>query len=559
MEDLSSMFITLLWHSLINAATGIKFLLTIVGPLSTAVVGLSVMVGAGWTIYTFWKGNQIKGAEMLMKLEEEYRKHVPLLLQIEYARDYNRYIKPAIIKALKGGIYTREQDQTLVKLELLFRHFLTVSLIGNLHIDDGAIRTSYAYYLRLLFDGRHDELKEYVCEYWNTVYRWAEYINRQPKSKRDCSQNDRSRTITLPHSMTPSDIAHHRLRNQHISAPAFEAPRDEVGWLLAVQAQDYAAAKWGVGLRLCDADDDRVEHAFAEGSILRTHVLRPTWHFVTPEDIRWMVTLTAPRINTALGYHNRRLELDEAVFKRSNAVLRKALRDGKYLTRDELRRALADAGIHTDDLLRSTHIMMRAELDLVICSGPRRGKQFTYALLDERVPETDPLTRDEALATLAERFFTSHGPATVHDLAKWSGLTVTDASAGLEAVKGKLACVVAGHRTYWLASSTRVTKPRPPKAYLLPCYDEYTVGYKDNSAVFDSTKDGNLIFNPTVVINGRVAGTWKRTIRRSDVEIGTSLFAPLSSAESCAVEDAVDRYGRFVGLRVSMQTSPAHS
>src|SRR5579859_6568453 len=208
--------------------------------------------------------------------------------------------------------------------------------------------------------------------------------------------------------MTTLDIAHQRLLNQHIAGAPFEKPVDAVQWLVAVQAQDYAAAKWAVGLRLQCATDDDIEQAFASGAILRTHLMRPTWHFVTPADIRWMLMLTAPRVLATIAYYDRTLELDGATLLRSNHALVKALEGGKQLTRTELAPALQQAGIACNNLQRLGHIIMHAELDGIICSGARRGKQFTYALLDERVPQSRTLDREEALAEFARRYFTGH-------------------------------------------------------------------------------------------------------------------------------------------------------
>lgn len=220
--------------------------------------------------------------------------------------------------------------------------------------------------------------------------------------------------------MARFDIPRQRLRNQGIAGATFKKPGDVVEWLAAVQAQDYAGAKWALGLRLQDATDDDVEQAFAEGAILRTHLLRPTWHFVTPADIRWMLALTAPRAHAVNADMSRKLELDNALFKRSNAALARALHGGRQLTRDELRGVLQKAGIATDGGLRLGYLLMRAELDGMVCSGARRGKQFTYALLDERAPHAKTLGREEALAELAQRYFVSRGPATVQDFAKRS-------------------------------------------------------------------------------------------------------------------------------------------
>src|SRR5438034_1155848 len=238
--------------------------------------------------------------------------------------------------------------------------------------------------------------------------------------------------------MTHLNIAHQRLHNQFITQQTFEKAGDVLRWLGAVQAQDYAAAKWALGLRTQNSTDNLIEQAFTDGTILRTHVMRPTWHFVLPADIRWMLALTAPRVLSTIAYYDRTLELDDAVFTQSNAVLAKALQGGKQLTRTELVSVLQQAGIATDNLQRIGHILMHAELDGIICSGARRSKQFTYALLDERAPQAGTLDCEEALAEFARRYFTSHGPATLQDFVWWSGLTVDDARACLEMVTSQL-------------------------------------------------------------------------------------------------------------------------
>jgi hypothetical protein len=209
--------------------------------------------------------------------------------------------------------------------------------------------------------------------------------------------------------MVNLEIARRRLHNQHITRREIETPQALVEWLGAVQAQNFAGAKWALGLRLYGATDNDIEQTFNDGAILRTHVMRPTWHFVSAADIRWLLDLTAPRVRQAMAHYNRVLELDEAVFARTNAVLAETLQGGKQLTRDELADALRQAGIATENGQRVGNIVMRAELDGVICSGARRGKQFTYALLAERAPQATVLARDEALTELTVRYFSSHG------------------------------------------------------------------------------------------------------------------------------------------------------
>ncbi len=351
--------------------------------------------------------------------------------------------------------------------------------------------------------------------------------------------------------MTDFDIAHQRLRSQRLTGTGFEQTGQVVQWLGAVQSQDYTAAKWAVAQRAKGLTDSAIEQSFADGTILRTHVMRPTWHFVAPGDIRWLLALTAPRVHAANAYQYRRLELDPALIKRSNAILSKALQGGQQSTRAELASALRRAGIASSDL-RLVYLIASAELEGIICSGARRGKQFTYALLDERVPAAKTLTRDEALAELTRRYFTSHGPATEDDFRWWSGLTRADVRSGLEMVKGGLGQEALDGKSYWFATSRPLTRNTSQAAYLLPNYDEYVVGYTDRSAIFDSSHadqlDGrrNPLFQHTLVINGQIAGTWKRTLKKEAVVIELNPFARLTKADNQALARAAHRHGKFL-------------
>lgn len=360
---------------------------------------------------------------------------------------------------------------------------------------------------------------------------------------------------TMP--ITPSDIAHLRLRNQRIAGAGLGTPAEVVAWLGAVQAQDYSGAKWALGQRMQAATDADLDRAFASGQILRTHLMRPTWHFVTPSDIRWLLALTAPRVHAANAYMYRKLEVDAEVAKRSNAALETALQGGQQLTRDELREVLRSAGFAVDDGVRMAYFLMQAELDALICSGPRRGKQFTYALLEERAPQAKLLDRDEALAELAGRYFASRGPATVHDFAKWSGLTIAEARQGLEAVKSRLQLEVVDGRAYWHAPSTSAVgvAETSPTAYLLSIYDEYISGYKDRSAIGTAEVGAELSsmgndLSYLVVVDGQIVGTWKRTLGKDAVGVELNLLTPLSDAASEAVAVTARRYGQFHGLPV---------
>ncbi len=351
------------------------------------------------------------------------------------------------------------------------------------------------------------------------------------------------------------DILGLRLSNQRLSGKPFQRPEEVVKWLGAVQAQDYAAGKWALGLRTRELTDACIEQAFDRGAILRTHVLRPTWHFVLPEDIHWMLALTAPRVKAVMAHNEPRLGLDSALYTRTNDLLAKALQGGNQLTRQELASVLRRAGIRLDDTLRLGHMMMRAELDAVICSGARRGKQHTYALLDEQAPHARILAREEALAELARRYFTSRGPATLNDFAWWSGLTVADGSRGVDMNASLLSRRVVEGRTYWFAESP-AAKIDSPFARLLPNYDEYIVGYTDRSAIFDLARAreldprGIVFFLHTILIDGRIVGVWKRTFQKEGVLITTKTLDGLSEAESQALAGAIRRFGEFLGQSI---------
>lgn len=357
--------------------------------------------------------------------------------------------------------------------------------------------------------------------------------------------------------MTPLDIARLRLSNQRIASSTFGKPGDVVAWLGAVQAQDYLGALWAVGLRMREATEEVVERALAERSIVRTWPMRGTLHFVAAQDVRWMLDLMTPRI----VYRNaarlqREYGLDDAVYARGRELFIAALQGGRQLTREAMYRVLEAGGVSTKGQ-RGIHILWKLAHDGLLCFGAREGKQQTFVLLDEWVPRSKTLDKDEALAELARRYFTSRGPATLQDFVWWSGLTVADAKAAIAEAKGHLIQEEAGGQTYWLASSAPGPAEASPDAHLLPAFDEYTVAYKDRSAVLDPSQARKLnagggMLNPVVVIDGRVAGTWKRTLKKKSVVIAPSLFAPLKRAEKSAFTQAARRYGAFLGLPMEL-------
>jgi hypothetical protein len=321
----------------------------------------------------------------------------------------------------------------------------------------------------------------------------------------------------------------------------------------AVQAQEYGPAKWGLALRSPPGTTDAaIERAIEKGRILRTHVLRPTWHFVAATDIRWMLDLTAPHVQRTMASYDRLLGLDAGVMTRATGVIERALGEHRYLTRRELGTHLERAGLpgKTREL---AHIAMYAELAGVICSGPRRGKQSTYALLADRAPNARSLTRDEALAELTRRYFKSHGPATIRDFVWWSGLRTSDAKIGLKMNEAR-PHEVDGLR-YWTLGRASADTPRAKGTlHLLPIYDEYLVAYRDHLVV---PRPAYLLgnFQHALVIGGQVAGTWRLSTDRNSIGVKVETLRPLSGGERRMLDREIKRYSRFLGAQVSLSVA----
>lgn len=354
------------------------------------------------------------------------------------------------------------------------------------------------------------------------------------------------------------NIATYRLHNQRLVGARFDAPEDAVRWLGAVQAQDYHGAKWALALRTRDVDSAALDRAFDAGAFLRTHVMRPTWHFVAPEDLRWLLALTGPRVHAMNAHPYRLFELDAPLFRRAHARLTRALRGGRSLTRLELATALEAGGIAARGQ-RLAYIVMHAEADALVCSGPMRGKQHTYMLLDERVPPAPALARDEALATLARRYFTSHGPATAHDFAWWSGLTVVEARESVALAGAALERVTLDEKTYWMAAPSSPVEQVKSTVHLLPNYDEHVVAYRDHGPTLDPAAakllrdriDGPLNVH-LVARDGLLVGGWRRTLETTSAAVSANLLIALRRPERAALRRAAADYGRFLGAPVTL-------
>ncbi|NTV15747.1 MAG: winged helix DNA-binding domain-containing protein [Desulfobulbaceae bacterium] len=355
-------------------------------------------------------------------------------------------------------------------------------------------------------------------------------------------------------------IPRQRLHSQQMVATKFRHPAEVLAWMGAIQAQDYPGAKWSLGLRLPNSREQEIEQALAEAKILRTWAMRGTLHFVAPRDIRWLLTLLAPRIIAGNARRYQELELDGPTFGRSNAVIVKALAGGQRLARPELVAVLEQAGISTAGQ-RTPYLLQRAALELLIGQGVMRGKHPTYFLLEELVPPAKFLSREEALAELAHRYFTSRGPATLKDFIWWSGLSSVDAAAGLAAVKAQLAQLAIGGRSYWLSGSSPDEKPSKARLHLLPGFDEYLLSYQDRSAVMDWPQlrrltPANGMLPPTLVWDGRVVGIWKRVYKKKGTVVITAKpYAKLVADERQSLVAAARQYGEFLGLDVELEVT----
>ncbi|MCB0572359.1 MAG: AlkZ family DNA glycosylase [Phaeodactylibacter sp.] len=351
--------------------------------------------------------------------------------------------------------------------------------------------------------------------------------------------------------MAPNEIAERRLFYQQMIATALQSPAELVAWFGAMQAQEYALSKWSLGLRLRHLTEASVEKSFADGHLLRIHLLRPTWHFVAAQDIRWLLRLTAPRVHAANAFMYRKLGLDAALFRRCNGLLADMLRGGRYLTRNAVNEVFRKHGIEAEGN-RLAYIMMQAELDGLICSGPRKGKQLTYALLDERVPAGQDLGRDEAMSKLALRYFSSRGPATIKDFSAWSGLTIADCRTGANLAGDALSQEKIAGEVYFFPVHLPAMRAPEPEAHLLPVYDEYIMGYKDRSAILQrighTQPELKLPFFNTIVYDGQVIGSWKRVERPKSIGLEYDFLLQPGPEQLNAFEMAAQRFGAFHGV-----------
>jgi len=356
--------------------------------------------------------------------------------------------------------------------------------------------------------------------------------------------------------MNSREIVQLRLVNQHlaktrsptpqqITGAEVATPQQVVKWMGCIQAQDYGMAKWAVGCRLPQTTAASVEQDFNEGKFLRTHVLRPTWHFICPDDIRWMLKLSAPRIRTFARPYHKQLGIDAALLRKSKKIITTALGRHKKLTRPQLTELLKKEKIDTTDT-RVGHLLIDAELDALICSAGRVGQQFAYGLLDEQAPASPQLTEEEAIIRLAGIYFPSRGPATIQDFAWWAGLTLTDARKGLEAHKHNLHSTSLRGLEYWFTHPTAANPPTT-STYLLPAFDEFTVAYKYREDILDPQYAAACFsgLNPVILHNHKLAATWRRTDKGKNILVETTPFQPSKPIPARALAAATKKYINF--------------
>ena len=349
--------------------------------------------------------------------------------------------------------------------------------------------------------------------------------------------------------MNEEELRTLRFANQQLSTSRFNSPEKLVSWFGAVQAQDYYGALWGLGLRLQNTTEAAVEQALIQKKIVRSWPMRGTLHFTAAEDLKWMLKLLAHRVTGQAAFRYRQLGLDETVFAKSRKILEKSLQGNKQLSRPEIYTILNAAGIETAEQ-RGIHILGKLARDYVICFGSRVGKQQTFVLFDEWISSSRELTKEESLGELAQRYFQSHGPATMQDFVWWTGLTISDAKVGLDLVKSHFEHAEMNGNSYWF------TRPKDLpniscESFLLPSYDEYTVAYKDRSAVLDpqhakNNDTGNGIFHPPIVIDGKVVGLWKRVLSKNTVTVRAVPFQNLSQEETKAFKKTASTYAHFL-------------
>lgn len=357
--------------------------------------------------------------------------------------------------------------------------------------------------------------------------------------------------------MTHQEISHYRLASQKLFKTSHQTPQEIVQHLGAMQAQDYAMAKWAIGSR-CDASEKAIEESINSGKIIRTHILRPTWHFVSSEDIYWMLDLSGTQVKRIILSETRKQGYDEKEFEKINSALEKILAGNNHLTRDEIMKELYIRKFSDDYILSPVLIMMYAELEGLVCNGKMKGKQTTYALLEERVSKpSTKLTKEEALAKLAKRYFESHGPATLLDFSWWSGFSLATVKSAIHSIESELNSVEIDNHKYWFGTNFSEVDNFSESVHFLPAFDEILISYKTREASIllehqskAFTKNG--VFKPVILENGKAIGTWKRTIKKDHVKIETEFFNDMDKIKKNTLFEAIKPFENYLETRITI-------
>jgi hypothetical protein len=333
--------------------------------------------------------------------------------------------------------------------------------------------------------------------------------------------------------------------------------------MFALQAQDYPGAKWSIALRVPGATEQTIEEAIAARTIVRSWPMRGTLHFLAAEDLRWILALTTDRLVAGARTRRASLGLDEKTLERARALAIARLSGNRALGRDELLAEFDRGGVSTE-AQRGYHLLWHLSQTGTLCFGPAQGKQQSFVLLDEWVPSPRRLERDESLGELARRYFVSHGPATLKDFSAWTKLTARDSKTGLALARPHLTSLVVDGVEHWMASdaeetAARVASVSPSSVVLLPGFDEYVLGYTDRSAALPEehrqkiVPGNNGMFMPTIVVGGRIVGTWRRTVKTREVVVEAIPFEKTwSAADAAGFERAAQGYAEHLGLRLRL-------
>ncbi len=341
-----------------------------------------------------------------------------------------------------------------------------------------------------------------------------------------------------------------RVVSQQLANPTFKTPKDIVSWMGAIQAQDYAMSKWAVGIRSESITIKDVEEALQRGEIVRTHIMRPTWHLVPAEDLRWMIKLSSYRLKTPLESYSKHLGIPEDFYIRTIPLVEKVLGGNKHLTKQEIGEELDRMGMKTE-LHWIHYAMFRSEIEGIVCNGIDKGKKQTYTLIDERIAPTPELHKEEALAKLAKRYFQSHSPASVQDFSWWSGLTLTELKQAVHLISNELISETFASEKLLVHESYHHYRKPDDQLHFLPAYDEYLISYKDRKNVLDPEHQhkafsNNGLFRPVILYRGQIVGNWKKVIKKGNLTIETTFFDQDAVIDQELIKQAENKYKAFI-------------